>query len=75
MQEDPNYIPAYVTYFDQSTQVTCTFEFLPRAEAALTKAVGTRRNDAEAHLVLARLLMQYEYDWSGAKESIGEPFS
>jgi Tfp pilus assembly protein PilF len=37
-------------------------EFLPRAKAALTKVLELDESNAGAHLVLAQLLMQYEYD-------------
>jgi len=68
MQEDPSYIPAYVTHFDLVDAANISrLEFLPKAEAALTKAVELDETSVEAHLALARLLMQYEYDWSGAE--------
>lgn len=68
MQEDPNYIPAYVTHFDLVDAGNISrLEFLPKAEAALTKAVELDEMSVEAHIALARLRMQYDYDWSGAE--------
>jgi TolB-like protein/DNA-binding winged helix-turn-helix (wHTH) protein len=68
MQEDPNYIPAYVAHFDLVDAANISrLEFLPKTKAALTKAVELDETSVEAHLALAKLLMQYEYDWSGAE--------
>jgi len=68
IQEDPSYIPAYVTHFDLIDAANIShLEFLPKAEAALTKALELDETSVEAHLALAKLLMQYEYDWSGAE--------
>ena len=71
IQEDPNYTPAYLSYFDAvDFSGIDKSEFLPRAKAALTEVLERDESDAEAHLVLARLLMQYEYDWPGAEREI-----
>ena len=71
IQEDPNYTPAYISYFDavNSTGIE-HMEFLPRAKAALMKVLELDESNAGAHLVLAQLLMQYEYDWLGAEREI-----
>jgi hypothetical protein len=53
MQEDPSYIPAYVTHFDLVDAANISrLEFLPKAEAALTKAVELDETSVEAHLAL-----------------------
>jgi tetratricopeptide (TPR) repeat protein len=67
IQEDPAYIPAYVAYFDAVNGFTPQLEFLPRAKAALQKAMEVDEANVEAHLAFGTLLMQYEYDWAGAE--------
>lgn len=68
IQEDPNYIPAYVAYFNAVGFVsTPHLAFLPRAKAALAQALELDESNVDAHLALARLLMQFEYDWAGAE--------
>ena len=68
VKEDPRYIPPYVSYFDTVNATnTSRFEFLPVAKDALTKALELDERNVEAHLALARLLMQFEYDWPGAE--------
>src|SRR6266480_488164 len=71
IQEDPNYTPAYISYFDavNSTGIEHV-EGLPRAKAALAKVLELDESNAGVHLVLAQLLMQYEYDWLGAEREI-----
>jgi len=68
IQEDPNDIPAYVAYFNAvGFAYTPHLTFLPRAKAALAKALELDESNVDAHLALARLLMQFEYDWAGAE--------
>lgn len=68
IQEDPEYMPAYVAYFDAVDAPGIShLEFLPKAKTALTKALTIDPTNVAAHLALGRLLMQYEYDWSGAE--------
>jgi TolB-like protein/DNA-binding winged helix-turn-helix (wHTH) protein/tetratricopeptide (TPR) repeat protein len=68
VREDPNYLPAYVAYFDLlDAQGISRMEFLPRAKAALKKALRLDDTNLPAHLALGRLLLQFEYDWAGAE--------
>ena len=67
VQEDPGYLPAYVAYWNVVDVNTPRLEFLPKAKAALTRAVQLEDSNVEVHLALARLLMQYEYNWAGAE--------
>ena len=68
VREDPNYLPAYVAYFDLvDAQGISRMEFLPRAKAALKKALQLDDTNLPAHLALGRLLLQFEYDWAGAE--------
>ena len=68
LQEDPGYTPAYLAYFDAvQAGFTPQLEFLPKAKAALQKALQVDEPNVEAHLGFASLLKQYEYDWAGAE--------
>ena len=67
-REDPAYVPAYIAYFEavDATDIS-DLDFLSRAKAALQKAQQLEEGNVAAHLAMARLLMQYEYDWAGAE--------
>jgi TolB-like protein/DNA-binding winged helix-turn-helix (wHTH) protein len=68
IENDPAYIPAYVAYFDAlDLDSSSRLQYLPKAKATLTKALEMDVKNVDAHLALGRLLMQYEYDWSGAE--------
>jgi len=68
VQADPNYLPAYVAYFDAvDGDNVSQLEYLPKARAALEKALELDASNIPARLALARLLMQYDYDWRGAE--------
>jgi TolB-like protein/DNA-binding winged helix-turn-helix (wHTH) protein len=69
IQEDPGYIPAYVAYFNGAVDSRNFphLEYLPKAKAALTKALALDESNEPARLASANLLMQYEYDWAGAE--------
>jgi TolB-like protein len=69
IQEDPNYMPAYSAYFNgmNNSDRLPSLGYLQKAKAALTKALQLDDTDVAAHLALARLLQQYEYDWAGAE--------
>jgi tetratricopeptide (TPR) repeat protein len=69
IQVDPTYLPAYVAYF-QAVEAwdVLQIENLDRAKTALKKALELDETNVEAHLALARLLMQCEYDWIGAEK-------
>lgn len=69
VRADPNYLPAYVAYFDLvDAPGISRMEFLPKAKAALTAALKIDEGNLSAHLALGRLLLQYEYDWVGAEK-------
>jgi TolB-like protein/DNA-binding winged helix-turn-helix (wHTH) protein len=69
IREDPTYLPAYSAYFDAvGAPSRSQLEYLPRAKALLTRALELDDTNVEARLALARLLMQYEYDWQGAEQ-------
>jgi TolB-like protein/DNA-binding winged helix-turn-helix (wHTH) protein len=69
IQEDPTYLPAYAAYFDAVGAPSLSqLEYLPRAKALLTKALELDDSNVDVHLALARLLMQFEYDWQGAEQ-------
>jgi TolB-like protein/DNA-binding winged helix-turn-helix (wHTH) protein len=68
VQEDPSYTPVYAAYFDViDAENISRLEYLPQAEAALRKALELDESNVSAHLALARLLIQFEYDWPGAE--------
>jgi TolB-like protein/DNA-binding winged helix-turn-helix (wHTH) protein len=69
IQEDPNYVPAYLAYFEALDAPGIShLAFLPRARSALQKALEVDETNVRAHLARASLLMQYEYDWAGAEK-------
>jgi len=69
IEEDPYYLPAYVAYFDVvDAEDIMLPEHLPKARSALAKALELDEANVAAHLALARLLMQYDYNWSGAEK-------
>jgi len=67
VREDPNYLPAYVAHFDviDHTDIPLV-EYWPKAHAALSKALELDETNVPAHLALAKLLMEYDYNWAGA---------
>ena len=68
VQDDPHYLPAYVAYFDAVDSPDVShLEYLPKARSALKKALELDESNVPAHLALARLLMQCDYDWLGAE--------
>jgi len=68
-EQDPNFLPAYVAYFDVVDAYGIIMpEYLLKARAALAKALELDETNATAHFALARLLMQYDYNWAGAEK-------
>lgn len=69
VREDPNYLPAYVAYFDliDHTDIPLV-EYWPKVHAALSKALELDETNVPAHLALAKLLMEYDYNWAGAEK-------
>ena len=65
IQEDPNYAPAYRGLSDALLSQLGP-EFADKARAALSKAIALD-DAADDHLAMARLRMQFEYDWLGAE--------
>jgi serine/threonine-protein kinase len=69
IHEDPNYIPAYVAYFETvDGSNNAHLDRLPKANDALMNALQMDETNVEAHLAMAGLLMQYEYNWPGAEK-------
>lgn len=69
VSEDANYLPAYVAYFDLvDVPGISRMQYLTKAKAALLRALQVDETDLPAHLALGRLLLQYEYDWTGAEK-------
>jgi TolB-like protein/DNA-binding winged helix-turn-helix (wHTH) protein len=69
IQEDPTYLPAYAAYFSAvGARDLSQLEYLPKAKALLKRALELDDTNVEVRLALARLLMQYEYDWQGAEQ-------
>ena len=67
-REDPAYVPAYIAYFEAVDATdTSELEFLSRATPALQRALQLEESNVAARLALARLLMQFEYDWASAE--------
>ena len=71
IREDPGYIPSYVAYLDAVDRDTIShLEYLPKARAALTRALQLDPSNESALTKLARLYMEYGYDWSAAGREI-----
>lgn len=70
IEQDSNYRPAYLAYFEalDNADFPRPFEYLPKTRAGLLKALALGDEDVEAHLALAKLLVRYEYDWTGAEK-------
>jgi tetratricopeptide (TPR) repeat protein len=61
-------VPAYLAYFNAVDAMAIQrLSFLPRARSALQRALELDETNVRTHLALARLLMQYQYDWAGAE--------
>jgi len=69
--EDATYAPAYSGLSDSYRQLDqegmAPGECMPRAEAAVRKALALDDMLAEAHASLAGVLYRYRWDWAGAK--------
>jgi len=67
-REDPNYVPAYLAMFDvvDSPGLVPHPQFVPAARTALKKALAIDDTLAEGHLRMARLLMQWDWDYAAA---------
>src|SRR5262249_48312329 len=63
--------PAYAGLADCYSVLAVVFgdprEFSPKAKAAAMKAIEMDGTLAEAHVVLASLIAQYDWDWQGAE--------
>jgi TolB-like protein len=72
IQIDPDYMPAYLAYSDAVDPAgnVPRLDLLPRAKAALAKALELDETNIAAHLAQARLMEQYTYDWPGAEKEI-----
>src|SRR5882762_2508756 len=69
IEQDSSYRPTYLAYFEaiEYADPPSPFEYLPKANAGLLKALELGEEDVEGHLALAKLLMRYEYDWAGSE--------
>jgi TolB-like protein/DNA-binding winged helix-turn-helix (wHTH) protein len=69
VREDPNYVPAYVAYFDVIDHVDIPLQgYSSKVHAALSKALELDETNVPTHLALAKLLMEYDYNWAGAEK-------
>ena len=72
---DPNYAPAYVGIADSLT-LLASYEFgimkpveaIPQARTAAMKALAIDERLPEAHVSLATILYQFEWNWEGAEK-------
>ena len=76
IQIDPNYAAAYAGLSDAwiFRGLTGTVDFKEAespTRAAALKAIELDEQLAEAHLSLARIKQQYDWDWAGAEQEIG----
>src|SRR6266852_1600471 len=70
---DPNYAPAYVGIAD-SFALLASYEYgvmkpaeaIPQARTAAMKALAIDERLPEAHVSLAQILYQFDWDWAGA---------
>jgi tetratricopeptide (TPR) repeat protein len=67
-REDPSYVPAYIGVFDVvgSAGLVPHPEYVPAAREALKKARVLDESLAETHLRMARLMMQWDWDYAAA---------
>ena len=68
IQEDANYLPAYLAIYETINigGVVPRMDFVPAAREAIGRALGLDDSLVEAHLDMARLLMQIDYDYAAA---------
>ncbi len=68
IQEDPNYVPAYLGISDALTPGYVPHpELLLKAKAALARALQLDDSLVQAHLDYAMLLMRWEWNWAEAE--------
>ncbi len=70
INEDPSFAPAYVRLaeaFDAQSEMQRQSEAMPREKAIAEKALSLDPNLSDAHLALARVKLNYEWDWAGAE--------
>ncbi len=68
---DAQYTPPYLWFFDGMESVGgIPLELIPGVEAGVAKVLQFDERNVRAHLVRARLLEQYEYDWPVAEKEI-----
>jgi TolB-like protein/DNA-binding winged helix-turn-helix (wHTH) protein len=67
-REDPNYVPAHLAIFDAvgSPGLVAHPELIPDARQALKRALDLDDTLAEGHLRMARLKMQWDWDYAAA---------
>lgn len=73
VEKDPHFASAYIGiahfYINVGDPKLPRSESLPKAKAAVLKALELDGELAEAHNALGELKYQYEFDWSGAEEN------
>lgn len=70
IDKDPNYALAYAGLAEAYAQPTQQPAGLSKARAAALKALSLDNDLPEAHSVLARLLANFDYDFSGAEREL-----
>jgi TolB-like protein/DNA-binding winged helix-turn-helix (wHTH) protein len=67
-QEDPNYLPAYLGIFDAVGNPTLVphLDLIPTAKQAVRRALELDDSLVEAHLDMAWLFMEWDYDYTSA---------
>jgi tetratricopeptide (TPR) repeat protein len=70
IETDPAHAPAYAgladAYYEMSSVILLPEDAMPRARAAARKALEIDPDLAEAHVTLAVIISQYDWDWKGA---------
>ena len=71
IQQDPNFVPAYVSYLDAVDRgPTSHLEYLAKARTSLTRALQLDPSNENVLTKMARLHMEYDYDWRAAGSEI-----
>ena len=67
-REDPNYLPAYLGIFDAVGNPTIVphLDLIPTAKEAVRRALELDDSLVEAHLDMAWLFMEWDYDYTSA---------
>jgi TolB-like protein len=66
IQNDPNFVQAYLAVAETILGVPPHVELAPKAKAALTKALAFEDTNITAHLLMAEYLTRFEGNWTAA---------